>query len=352
NLAFAADKRRVRRPRSRKRLVPTFLQESAWVDEYRGVNATVAQGERRVPNGVTFRGAGAGAEWPVGQQGKQQLYGFARNKFTLAATVAIHAVPGADGPPFPPMGARMSNANGTVLFGLSYTSDKKWALTVNGKGREAAGGAWEKDKTYQVALRMRDLGNWRVDVDGEKIFERNSEGPLLKRGTMSHFYVGGDGAKAAADGHRVTVSNVLLYNRPLEEGDVRALAAGKVAIPPPDASSSPTTQAGGGSADGAASAASVANAASTAGPRPRSSMSDAAVHWRVPQVLLLLCCWSCAALRLFAECESVRVCRTRRSTPAAWFPINLLSEEASIIFFLPFFSPCSLASMLLLMLCW
>ncbi|RNE96205.1 trans-sialidase [Trypanosoma conorhini] len=115
---------------------------------------------------------------------------------------------------------------------------------------------------------------------------------------MSHFYVGGDGAKAAGDGHRVTVSNVLLYNRPLEEGDVRALAAGKVAIPPPDAGSSPTTQAKGGGADGAEPAASVAKTASTAAPRARSSKSDGTVHWRVPQVLLLLLLELCGVAAL------------------------------------------------------
>ncbi|EKF27494.1 trans-sialidase, putative, partial [Trypanosoma cruzi marinkellei] len=55
--------------------------DDTWKDEYLGVNATVTgANEGKVTateKGVTFTGRGAGAEWPVGRQGENQLYHFA-----------------------------------------------------------------------------------------------------------------------------------------------------------------------------------------------------------------------------------------------------------------------------------
>ncbi|EKG02093.1 trans-sialidase, putative, partial [Trypanosoma cruzi] len=45
------------------------FSNNTWRDEYLGVNARVKNGERRVPNGLTFKGSGAGAVWPVGDMG-------------------------------------------------------------------------------------------------------------------------------------------------------------------------------------------------------------------------------------------------------------------------------------------
>ncbi|EKF27602.1 trans-sialidase, putative, partial [Trypanosoma cruzi marinkellei] len=68
-----------------------------WRDEYLGVNATV-KGGFGTENGVKFTGRGAGAEWPVGSQGENQLYHFANYNFTLVATVSIHGEPEEENP--------------------------------------------------------------------------------------------------------------------------------------------------------------------------------------------------------------------------------------------------------------
>ncbi|RNE94805.1 trans-sialidase, partial [Trypanosoma rangeli] len=266
---------------------------SEWGDEYFGVNATVTQGKRRVPNGVTFQGAGAGAVWPVAKAGQIQLYCFAKNRFTLAATVSIHASPGKDGSSIPLMGAKMMDANSTVLFGLSYTRAKKWEVTVNGKSRNlsADAGEWVDNATYHVALCMHDLNDWHVYVDGKKICSSNRVGHFMKRGAISHFYVGGDSAKGAEGSHHVTVANVLLYNRLLEEGEVQTLAARKVTIPPPEAEKPPIpqgTRVGGEGAAGAQPLPDVVTSKSTAGPRAKSSKADSSVRGCGAAVLLPL----------------------------------------------------------------
>ncbi|EKG07735.1 trans-sialidase, putative [Trypanosoma cruzi] len=71
------------------------FSDNTWRDEYLGVNATVKgnDGATNTSDGVTFTGRGAGAEWPVGKQGENQLYHFANYNFTLVATVSIHNVP-------------------------------------------------------------------------------------------------------------------------------------------------------------------------------------------------------------------------------------------------------------------
>ncbi|RNF00752.1 trans-sialidase [Trypanosoma conorhini] len=195
-----------------------------------------------------------------------------------------------------------NGGGGTAAFGLSYTSDKKWRVLCGDGAGSADISTWEPNKSYNVAIVRQGGGQGSVYIDGVRVGGPQPEQRCGSQPcTISHFFIGGDGGGAsepASEDSRVTVTNVLLYNRPLEEGDVRALAAGKVAIPPPDAGNSPETQAGGGGADGAASAARVANAASTAAPRARSSKGDVTVHWRVPQVLLLLLLELCGVAAL------------------------------------------------------
>ncbi|RNE95151.1 trans-sialidase, partial [Trypanosoma conorhini] len=89
-------------------LLSNTLEKTAWKDEYRCVDATVTAGAvastAGIVSGVTFKGAGAGAEWPVGKLGQNQPYYFANNEFALVATVVIHAVPERN---TPLLGARM-----------------------------------------------------------------------------------------------------------------------------------------------------------------------------------------------------------------------------------------------------
>ncbi|RNE98415.1 trans-sialidase, partial [Trypanosoma conorhini] len=230
-------------------LLSNTLAGSAWVDEYRGVNATVKGGAGAGPEGgVTFSGAGAGAEWPVGSRGQNQPYYFANNKFALVATVTIHTVPEED---TPLLGVRMNDTEGTVLLGVSYTKERKWKVAVGGQSRSLTDGdaTWVAGTAYQVILQMDTGDELSVHIDGDEIYasdeddeEEDGDGgvasevaELFKPHRISHFYVGGDGAEGTKTSHHVTVSSVLLYNRALEGGEITQLKNSKVAQPRPAA---------------------------------------------------------------------------------------------------------------------
>ncbi|EKF99457.1 trans-sialidase, putative [Trypanosoma cruzi] len=105
------------------------FSDDTWKDEYLGVNATVTKGAEEgavaekaettgSSDGVKFQGAWA--EWPVGEQGENQLYHFANYNFTLVATVSIDGVPQEERSPISLMGVKkMNDAENPVLLGLS-----------------------------------------------------------------------------------------------------------------------------------------------------------------------------------------------------------------------------------------
>ncbi|KAF5223100.1 hypothetical protein ECC02_003927 [Trypanosoma cruzi] len=210
-----------------------------WSDEYLCVNATVKNGERRVPNGWTFKGSGAGAVWPVGDMGQTVPYYFANNKFTLVATVSIHEVPQSGSSPIPLMGVSMKNTSSTALFGLSYTHDKKWRFTLpNGASEgyeddEDYEGRynWQPNTTHQVTLQM-DVREWDVYVDGKRVYSGYYNWNLFKDHRVSHIYFGAENKEGSESSH-VTVSNVLLYNRTISKDEIALLSASKVPIPNP-----------------------------------------------------------------------------------------------------------------------
>ncbi|EAN83900.1 putative trans-sialidase, Group VII [Trypanosoma cruzi] len=215
--------------------------DSTWADEYLGVNATITKGTKgkvtSTENGVSFEGFGAGAEWPVGKKGQNVPYHFANDKFTLVATVSIDKEPNGSSS-IPLMGVRMNDAQGTLLFGLSYTHEKKWNVTFSESLRNSSaygyGVGWETNKKYQVALEMHHYDGVSVYVDGEEIYYTKDyeDGEdynftqklrtLLRSHGISHFYIGGDNT-SNSDEINVTVSNVLLYNRALNEAKLNAL---------------------------------------------------------------------------------------------------------------------------------
>ncbi|EKF26160.1 trans-sialidase, putative [Trypanosoma cruzi marinkellei] len=214
--------------------------QTEWRDEYLGVNATVTNGERRVPNGWTFKGPKAGAEWPVGDMGQTVPYYFANSKFTLVATVSIHEVPKKSSRPVPLIGVRMNDTDSTVLFGLSYTHDKKWlAISENSGNAEHSGDEWKPNETYQVVLQMT-VDEWTVLVDGDVIHQMVYDDHLFDSYRISHFYVGGDSKDQNATGGHVTVTNVMLYNEKLSEDDMDKLKESKVTIPSLGVEKNPT----------------------------------------------------------------------------------------------------------------
>ncbi|KAF8302023.1 putative trans-sialidase, Group VIII [Trypanosoma cruzi] len=219
--------------------------ENTWKDEYLGVNATVKNGERRVPNGLSFKGSGAWAEWPVGDMGQTVPYYFANTEFTLVATVSIHEVPKEDSIPL--IGVRMNDTSSTVLFGLSYTHEKKWlAISEDAVFPDDVNDIvkWEPNKTYQVVLKMNFV-EWTVVVDKDEIHKKKYNEKLFNSHRISHFYIGGDSKHQSATGGHVTVTNVMLYNEELFENELRKLRTSKVAIPSLGVEKQPTEQVSG-----------------------------------------------------------------------------------------------------------
>ncbi|EAN96461.1 putative trans-sialidase, Group VI [Trypanosoma cruzi] len=215
------------------------FSDDTWRDEYLGVNATVNNkaGEAAAtvatenPDGVTFRGAWA--EWPVGKQGENQLYHFANYNFTLVATVSIDGEPTKGN--IPVMGVKMNGDDeNPVLLGLSYNNkEKKWEVLCGGKPTEVQNHIEGQEKTHQVAILLQNKKQGSAYVDGRRVGAtcqlENKEDRKI-----SHLYIGGDGSNTEGQGGvSVTVRNVLLYNRPLDDSEITALNAIKVPITPP-----------------------------------------------------------------------------------------------------------------------
>ncbi|RNC36409.1 trans-sialidase, partial [Trypanosoma cruzi] len=217
------------------------FSNDTWRDEYLGVNATVKKKERATEDadGVQFHGAWA--EWPVGEQGENQLYHFANYKFTLVATVSIDGVPEGD-TSIPLLGATMNDGdNNKVLLGLSYNGGGKWELSCGGgTNSQEHNSAWETEKTYQVAIVLHNGTQGSAYVDGQRVGDASCELQNTKDKGISHFYIGGDGNSAGSqEGVSVTVRNVLLYNRPLTEEEVGAINPNKDPITAPVTENAP-----------------------------------------------------------------------------------------------------------------
>ncbi|RNC40421.1 putative trans-sialidase [Trypanosoma cruzi] len=216
------------------------LSGNTWRDEYLGVNATVNNKEgaaaatvTSTENGVKFTGRGAGAEWPVGKQGENQLYHFANYNFTLVATVFIDNVPQEGDTPIPLMGAKMNGNENNVLLELSYDSERKWHVLCGDKTPKELSSTWETGTPQQhVVVLLKNGTQGSVYVDGQRV---GNEECALGNGEskeISHFYIGGDGENAANKEVSVTVTNVLLYNRPWDEAEITALNPNKDPTPP------------------------------------------------------------------------------------------------------------------------
>ncbi|KAF5223650.1 hypothetical protein ECC02_003383 [Trypanosoma cruzi] len=210
------------------------LSGNTWRDEYLGVNATLTkEGAEQAENGVKFTGRGAGAEWPVGRQGENQLYHFANYNFTLVATVSIHKMPEEGTIPLVGVRAGSNGDENNVLLGLSYDSEKKWQVLCGDGKTEELERNWGTDKTYQVAIVLQNGTQGSVYVDGQRV-GGNGECALGNGESkgISHFYIGGDGVNAdKKEGVSVTVTNVLLYNRPLDDTEIGAFNPNKANIP-------------------------------------------------------------------------------------------------------------------------
>ncbi|EAN90850.1 putative trans-sialidase, Group V [Trypanosoma cruzi] len=205
---------------------------NTWRDEYLGVDATVMSGAAAATetsdNGVKFRGAWA--EWPVGSQGENQLYHFANYKFTLVATVSIDGEP-KEGP-IPVMGVRAGSNGENKLMELSYNKEKKWQVLCDGEANEEHSSVLGAEKTQHVVILLLNGNHGSAYVDGQRVGNEPCTLGNTDSKEISHFYIGGDGVSTdSKEGVSVTVTNVLLYNRPLNDADIAALNTNKISIP-------------------------------------------------------------------------------------------------------------------------
>ncbi|KAF8282274.1 putative trans-sialidase, Group VI [Trypanosoma cruzi] len=214
------------------------FSDKTWRDEYLGVDATVNNdgGAKKADNGVQFTGRSAGAQWPIGAQGENQLYHFANYNFTLVATVSIDGEPTEGNIPL--MGVKMmkGDSENTVLLGLSYNKEKKWILLCGGGKTKEHSRDWDPETTKKdhVVILLRNGNHRSAYVDGQRV---GGDAQCALETTdskgISHFYIGGDGDKTRSqEGVSVTVTNVLLYNRPLSSEEIGAFNPNKAPIPP------------------------------------------------------------------------------------------------------------------------
>ncbi|EAN83932.1 trans-sialidase, putative, partial [Trypanosoma cruzi] len=275
------------------------FSENTWRDEYLGVNATVNNkgGAAKAEDGVTFQGAWA--EWPVGRQGENQLYHFANHNFTLVATVSIDKVPKED-TSIPLLGAKMTGAGNSVFLGLSYGKEKKWQLLSGDETPKEHSSTLGTEKTQHVVILLRNGNQGSAYVDGKRVGSASWNLDNTDSKEISHFYIGGDGGNADDKESRgdvsVTVKNVLLYNRPLNDADISALNANKISIPKTmagDTSSSAVSRPNRPAEDLAEGAKGEGTA------RDGGAHGDAGTLWGsrlLPSLLLLLGLWGFAAL--------------------------------------------------------
>ncbi|EAN96241.1 putative trans-sialidase [Trypanosoma cruzi] len=227
------------------------FSDGTWSDEYLGVNATVKNnddgGDKATLHAGGVKFTGAWAEWPVGAQGENQLYHFANYNFTLVATVSIDKVPEGS-THIPLMGAKTNSAENTVLLGLSYSNnEKKWMLLCGSGNRKELSSALEPGKTRQLAIVLQNGSQGSAYVDGQRVGVGDApcELKVTEPNEISHFYIGGDGNSAGGAGSQegvsVTVTNVLLYNRPWTSEEIGALNPNKDTITSPMTENAPET---------------------------------------------------------------------------------------------------------------
>ncbi|EKG01076.1 trans-sialidase, putative [Trypanosoma cruzi] len=129
----------------------------------------------------------------------------------------------------------MDDDDKTVLLGLSYGSGKKWQVLCSGGNTKEHSSTWEPQTQYQVAIVLQNGKQGSAYVDGEHVGNVQCELEKTDSKEISHFYIGGSAENTAGqEGVPVTVTNVLLYNRPLTLEEIGALNPNKFTISSPE----------------------------------------------------------------------------------------------------------------------
>ncbi|EKG06874.1 trans-sialidase, putative, partial [Trypanosoma cruzi] len=125
------------------------------------------------------------------------------------------------------MGVKMNDAEDKVLLRLSYNSGGKWKLSCGGETLNELSSTWEPEETHQLAIVLQNGTHGSAYVDGQQVGDAPCALENKNSKVVSHFYIGGDGGSTDKTESRgdvsVTVTNVLLYNRPLSSADITAL---------------------------------------------------------------------------------------------------------------------------------
>ncbi|KAF8284383.1 putative trans-sialidase, Group II [Trypanosoma cruzi] len=223
-------------------LVAVFSNASAsddtWNDEYLCLNATVTNATK-VKDGFQLTEPDSGVMWPVNIPDDKVRNVFLSHNFTLVASVTIEEVPSGN---ISLLTAVLADTETPYFMRLSYTADNKWETISNGKAKSTTeGGTWEAGKEHQVALMLqgnkasvyidgKSLGEEEVPLTGEKPlelfgfcfgacdFDVDSDGDDEEEASP-----GAASPKKIGKKPRVTVTNVFLYNCPLNPTEMTAI---------------------------------------------------------------------------------------------------------------------------------
>nr|AAN38833.1 trans-sialidase-like protein precursor [Trypanosoma carassii] len=207
-----------------------FLSNDAtdpqWKDAYRCVDANI-RGGVKVPNGLMFKGAGAGAMWPVMKQGQNRPYHFVNHEFTLAATVTIHEC--TSNTPSSILGLVLASIKPRRFMYLSCTKDGRLHFNAGLYSRNS-GLYFNVNETFRVVMTLTD-GELALYIDGKQEY---SCGLSLTSGLMnigiSHFCFVRCTNTSEENGGSVTVTNALLYNRVLTKKEISRLYMNTVKV--------------------------------------------------------------------------------------------------------------------------
>ncbi|EKG00429.1 trans-sialidase, putative, partial [Trypanosoma cruzi] len=138
--------------------------------------------------------------------------------------------------PIPLIGVKLNDDEKTVLRGLYYNGGGKWKLVCRGgTNTEDQSVTLATETTHHVAIVLQNGTQGSAYVDGQRVGGNEACDLKSAKDKISHLYIGGDGGSAGGVSEvqdvSVTVTNVLLYNRPLSTAEIGALNPNKASIP-------------------------------------------------------------------------------------------------------------------------
>ncbi|CCD15693.1 unnamed protein product [Trypanosoma congolense IL3000] len=204
-------------------------QGNAWPDAYNCVNASLVNVTSDA-DGLQLGGLNRGrVSWPVRAQGQDQRYYFANVRFTLVATVRLNGISNLE---IPLMGFENFQKSTRDTLIVSIVDDAYWSKCKEGPVPGVNVDAPECQKFHQVAIMFQ---NGRVSVYADGIHIPQLDTSIVDASALlniSSFFLGHPEVGSRFTSADVIVKNVLLYNRPLTEGESKILYANEGVIKP------------------------------------------------------------------------------------------------------------------------